>query len=98
MNKPPAQIKEFTVIEYGFLPDPILPTGYVLPPGGGKVLEPMQNFAACSSNGGEGFYMLCCTPDWRYMTYCYEESLSRAKDQVQVEFGQRIDLWHKLNT
>jgi hypothetical protein len=98
MLKPPAQIDGATVVEYGCLSEPTLPAGYVPPPGGGKALEPIQNFAVCSSNGDGGFYLFCCTPDWRYMTYCYEESLQQAKNQVGVEFGQNIDLWHKANT
>jgi hypothetical protein len=96
MKKPPQFIKDFAVIEYGFLPEPTLPTGYVPPNNGGKPLEPMQNFAVCTGNGVEGYYLLCCTSDWRYMTYCFEEQLPRAKAQVVAEFGSEVELWHRL--
>ncbi len=94
MNHPPAQIEGFAVLEYGFLSEPSLPVGYIAPSTGRTPLEPMQGFAICTAKGVDGFYLLACTSNWRYMTYSFSELRSNAKDQVLVEFGTRIELWH----
>jgi len=57
----------------------------------------MQNFALCVSAGVEGYYLFCCTPDWHDLTYCFEEQASQAKEQVFVEFGRHVQLWHRLD-
>jgi len=98
MIKPPSQIDDFVVVEYGFLHEPALPVGYEPPKGSGRVLEPMQNFALCTSEGVDGFYLLCCTRSWAYMTYSYSELKKDAKKQVSIEFGKDIDLWHVLKS
>ena len=95
MLKPPQLIDGYVVRCYGFLPGPVLPRGYV-PPDRGDHLVPVQNFAVCTADGVEGFYLLCCTPEWRYVTYCYADTIASVKDQVETEFGDRIDLWHSF--
>jgi len=32
------------------------------------------------------------------MTYSYSELKQKAKEQVGIEFGKHIDLWHALTT
>ncbi len=97
MSEPPASIRGFAVLEYGFLPQPMLPLGY-RPSGGGLVLEPMQNLAICKSEGVEGYYLLCCTPNWECMSYGYSELRKHAKAQVGVEFGTHIEVWYTRPT
>jgi hypothetical protein len=57
----------------------------------------MQNFAVCEAEGVDGFYLLCCTPDWRYMTYCFSEDVSDVKSQLLVEFNSEVKQWYPLN-
>jgi hypothetical protein len=83
-------------MEYEFLPEASLPAGHLAPKAGGRELEPMQNFAICQSEGFEYFYLLCCTSDRRYMTYSFGDSKAEVKNQLVVEFGKGIDLWHPM--
>jgi hypothetical protein len=93
--EPPAFIEGFAVIEYGFFPEPVLPTGYVPPPDGRPPLAPVQNLAICTADGVDGYYLLFCTPDWQQVTYFFDETLEYAKQCPAVEFGRDVDVWHK---
>jgi hypothetical protein len=92
--EPPAFIDGYAVVEYGYFPQPILPTGYV-PPDGRPPLDPVQNLAICTADGIDGYYLLCCTPDWRYVTYSFNETLEHTKQRPRAEFGQDVTEWHK---
>jgi hypothetical protein len=90
---PPKHIDGFAVVEYGFFTEPALPTGYVPPPDGHPPLEPVQNLALCIAEGVEGYYLLYCTPDWRYVTYSFDETREAATRQPVVEFGMDVAEW-----
>jgi hypothetical protein len=92
----PAMIDGFEVLEYGLFAEPLYPTGYIPPPDGSPPLEAVQNVAICRSEGIEGYYLLFCTPDWRYVTYSYNETMGFAKRCPEAEFGQPVICWHKL--
>jgi hypothetical protein len=94
--EPPAFIDGFAVVEYGYFPQPILPTGYVPPPDGRPPLQPVQNLAICTADGVEGYYLLFCTPGWRYVTYSFNETLEYTKRCPVAEFGQDVAEWHKF--
>ena len=94
MNKPPAYLDNFRVIEYGFFRSPILPKGYVPPPNG-KALLPVQNLAICTAKGVTGFYLRYCTPDWHYVTYLFNETMEHTKENPVTEFGQDVIEWKK---
>jgi len=91
----PQQIDGFTVLEYGFFPSPILPQGYVAPPDGRRPLEPVQNLAICVREGIQGYYLLYCNPDWRYVTYCFNETMEYTKRNPVEEFGQDVTDWRE---
>jgi hypothetical protein len=92
--EPPEQIGGFRVVEYGYLPQPILPAGYVPPPDGRPPLRPVQNLAICTADGVEGYYLLYCDPDWRRVTYEFNETLEYTKRSPLIEFGQDVAVWH----
>src|SRR5262245_39064690 len=92
--EPPELIRGFRVVEFGFFPEPILPVGYVPPPDNHPPLEPVQNLAICTADGIDGYYLLFCTTDWRYVTYCFNETLEYAKRSPVVEFGRDVSRWH----
>jgi hypothetical protein len=94
MMQPPSTIENFAVIEYGFLPHAVLPAGYLPPRDGGHVLEPMQNFAICMAEGVDGYYLLCCTADWRYMTYSFGEDMDEVKSRLRVELDSEVKQWY----
>lgn len=98
MKKPPLSMDGFKVLEYGFLPAGVWPSGYVPPSDGGPALEPMQNFALCEAGGVNGFYLLCCTADWRSMTYCFGEDIEDLKSRILVEFGSTVGSWYAMNS
>lgn len=62
--KPPAYIDGYAIVEYGYFPHSMLPTGYVPPQDGSPLLQPVQNLAICTADGIDGYYLLFCTPDW----------------------------------
>jgi hypothetical protein len=93
--EPPPEIDGFTVVEYGFFPAPTLPVGYVPPPDGRSPLEPVQNLAICIWKSVDGFYLLFCTADWRYVTSCFNETMEYTKGAPRLEFGQDVDEWRK---
>jgi hypothetical protein len=91
----PEKIDGYAVVEYGFFRTPILPRNYV-PPGDGKVpLEPIQNVAICTAPGVDGFYLLFCTPEWRYVTYSFNETLKYTKRVPLEEFGEDVAVWRR---
>ena len=91
----PEAINGFKVLEYGYFPEPILPKGYIPPPDGRPPLEPVQNLAVCQAEGVDGFYLLYCTPDWRYITYEFSETAKYVKRSPMREFGQDVVVWHR---
>jgi hypothetical protein len=93
---PPATIDGFAVVEYGYFPRPLLPIDYALPPDGQPRLEPVQNLAICTADRVGGYYLLFCTPNWRYVTYSFHETLEYTKRCPAVEFGQDVSEWHKM--
>ena len=95
MADPPEQIDGYRVLEYGFFPQPTLPLGYVPPPDASPPLSPVQNLAICAADGVDGFYLLFCTPDWSYVTYCFQETMEFTKRVPVVEFGHDVIAWHK---
>jgi hypothetical protein len=95
--KPPAVIDGFAVVEYGYFPEPTLPTGYVPPLDGRPPLEPVQNLAICTAVGIDGYYLLFCTPQWRYVTYSFNETLEYTKRSPVLEYGQDVGEWRKTD-
>jgi hypothetical protein len=95
--EPPALIDGFSVVEYGYFPRPLLPIGYLPPPNGRPPLEPVQNLAICTADGVGGYYLLFCTPNWRYVTYSFHETLEYTKRCPAVEFGQEVREWQKIS-
>jgi hypothetical protein len=93
--KAPEHIDGFKVLEYGYFPKPILPTGYVPPSDGRPPFNPVQNIAICQAEGVDGYYLLFCTPDWLYITYCFYETIEYTKKSPLIEFGQDVTEWHK---
>lgn len=93
--EPPERINGFTVLEYGYFPEPILPTGYLPPPDGRPPLEPVQNLAICTAPGVDGYYLFYCTPDWKYVTYSFWETLEYVRRDPEVECGQTVSQWWK---
>jgi hypothetical protein len=91
----PEHIDGYTVLEYGFFPEPILPKGYLPPSDGRAPLEPVQNLAICTAAGVEGFYLLCSTPDWRRVAFCFNETIEYAKRSLRTEFGRDVVVWCK---
>ena len=89
----PATIDGFTVVEYGYFARPVLPAGYVPPTDGRPPLHAVQNLAICTADGVEGYYLLFCTPEWRYVTYCFNETLDYTKRVPLVEFGEDVAEW-----
>lgn len=96
MTQPPPAIDGFLVLEYGFLLRGALPLGYRPSDDGRPAQEPMQNFAVCEAEGVEGFYLLCCTPDWRCMTYCFDEDIEGLKFRLLAEFGLAPEPWYSM--
>ncbi len=92
--EPPDFINGFTVVEYGYFPLPILTLGYLPPPDGGAPLGRIQNLAICNADSVDGYYLLFCTPDWEYVTSCFNETLEYTKRSPMVEFGQDVAAWH----
>jgi hypothetical protein len=91
----PDAIDGFEVLEYGFFAEPLLPTGYIPPRDGRPPLEMVQNLAICRADGVDGFYLLFCTPDWRYVTYAFHETIEYAKRCPEAEIGQPVMAWRK---
>jgi hypothetical protein len=89
----PHAIDGFAVVEFGFFAEPILPTGYVPPPDGRPPLEPVQNLAICTAVGVDGFYLLYCTPEWKQMTFSFNETMDATKRNPLVEFGRDVVHW-----
>jgi hypothetical protein len=94
--EPPNRIEEFTVVEFGFFPLPILPAGYVPSADGTPPLELVQNLAICTAAGIDGFYLLFCTPEWRYVTSCFNNTIEYTKQIPSAEFGSDVAEWHRL--
>ena len=92
----PAQIDGLVVLEYGFFRAPILPRGYKPPPDGRPPLEAVQNIAICTAHGVDGFYLVFCTPEWRYVTYSFNETIESTKQIPMKEFGQDVAEWRVL--
>ena len=96
MCEPPTSIDDYVVVEYGFFPQPLFPSGY-LPPSNGRVpLQLVQNLAICSAEGVDGYYLLFCTPKWVYVTYSFNETIEATKEIPFLEFAQDVVEWHKL--
>jgi hypothetical protein len=93
---PPLHINGFRVIEYGYFLGPRLPIAYLMPPDGQAPLELVQNLAICTADNVDGYYLLFCTPDWRYVTFCFNESLEFTKRSPAIEFGQEVTMWHQV--
>ena len=91
----PETIHGKRVVQYAAFREPILPVGYVPPKDGQPPLEPVQNVAICTADDIEGFYVLFCTPDWRYVTFDFYETIEHAKRVPLIEFGHDITVWHK---
>ena len=89
----PPQIDGYQVLEYGVFRTPILPKGYVPPTDGSAPLEPVQNAAICKASGVDGYYLLFCTSDWRYVTYSFNETVEYTKRVPMEEFGQDVLEW-----
>jgi hypothetical protein len=94
--RPPVRIEGYWVVEYGFFTEPILPAGYIAPSDGRPPLEPIQNLAICTAEGVEGYYLLYCTPDWRYVTSSFYETLEFTKRDPTQEFARNVKVWFKL--
>jgi hypothetical protein len=94
--KPPAVIDGYVVVEFAEFPDPFLPLGYVPPPDGSASIEPIQNLAICKAHGVDGYYLLYCTADWRYVTYAFNETLAYTKRNPMLEFGLDV-VWQKFS-
>jgi hypothetical protein len=94
LRSPPERINGYRVEEYGFFPQPVLPTGYV-PPTRQPPLRPVQNLAICTADEVDGYYLLFCDPDWCYVTFSFDETLKSTKRTPRVEFGQDVAVWHK---
>jgi hypothetical protein len=73
----------------------MLPKGYVPPPDGLVSLEPVQNVAICTAPGVAGFYLLFCTPEWRYVTYSFNETIEHTKRVPMEEFGEDVVRWQR---
>lgn len=95
--EPPAIIHGFDVVEYGFFPQPMLPIGYVAPTNGQLPSQPIQNLAICVAEEIDGYYLLFCTREWRYVTYSFNETLEFIKRSPLAEFGHDIAEWHKAH-
>ena len=93
--EPPERIDGYRVEEYGFFPKPILPTGYVVPPDDRPPQRLVKNLAICTADGVNGYYLFFCEPNWRYVTYCFDETLECIKTVPLVEFGHDVAVWHK---
>jgi hypothetical protein len=91
----PETIEGYLVLEYGFFLAPILPRGYTPPPAGKAPLDAVQNLAICKAPGINGFYLLFCTPEWRCVTYSFNETIENTKRAPIEEFGQDVAEWHK---
>ena len=94
--EPPACINGFAVVEYGYFPRPLLPLDYVPPPNGTAPFRPVQNLAICTADGVAGYYLLLCAPDWKLVTYEFNETLEYTKRAPLTEFGLDVVEWHKL--
>lgn len=95
MKTPPERIDGFAVVEYGFFTEAVLPAGYVPPSDGRPPLDPVQNLAICTADGADGYYLLFCTAEWKYVTYCFHETLHFAKQDPMVHFRCDVKEWHK---
>jgi len=91
----PAFVNGFEVLEYGYLPVPLMPKGYVPPPDGKPSLTPAQNVAICRDRRCEGYYTLFCTPQWTYVTYAWNKTMEHAKRAVVTEYGQDVMEWNR---
>jgi hypothetical protein len=91
----PKVIGDSIVREYGSFAHPILPKGYFPPPGSAP-LDPVQNIAICTTDDIDGFYLLYCTPDWKYVTYSFHETINAAKANPMVEFGESVTNWKRV--
>ncbi len=83
----PGMVDGFEVLEYGFFAEPLLPCGYIPPRDDSLPLEGVQNVAMCQTEGVDGFYLLFCTPDWRYVTYSFHDTIESAKRNPSVSSG-----------
>lgn len=93
--EPPGTINGLAVQEFGYFPYPLLPRGYAPPKDGNVLLPPVRNLAICLADGVEGYYLLFCTADWEYVTYCFCETLEAIKRVPLIEFGQGVAEWQK---
>jgi hypothetical protein len=60
-------------------------------------MEPVQILAICTVDGVDGYYLLFCTPDWRYVTSCFNETLEYTKRSPAIEFGHDVAEWKKID-
>jgi hypothetical protein len=89
----PEAIDDFEVLGYGYLQEPSPPTGYIPPADGSSALEPVQNVAICRVNEVAGYYLLFCTPDWKLVTYQFNETMEATRRGTRDEFGREVIEW-----
>lgn len=104
MTVPATINKIFKVIQYGFLREPVLPSG-ILPSGLAVpqfLIRPIENIAICEVNGT--YVPKFCTRDWQTVPAGFDSTLEQNRDltlerarQIPVELlGQDVLIWHDL--
>lgn len=92
------------VIQYGFLREPVLPSG-ILPSGLAVpqfLIKPIENIAICEMNSK--YTLKFCTRDWKTVPAGFDATLVENRDltlerarQIPVELlGQDVLVWHDL--
>lgn len=104
MTVPATINKFFKVIQYGYLSEPVLPSGILpsglaLPEG---LIRPIENIAICEANGK--YVPVFCTRDWQVVPAGFDSALEQNRDltlerarRIPVELlGQDVLVWHDL--
>ncbi len=91
--KVPDTINGFQVVEYGYFPQALLPTGYIVPLNGEPTLEMVENVAISWTDAAQGYYIFFCTMDWQYVTFSFNETLEYTRRIPMREFGHDVVCW-----